>query len=616
MLVCPECRARYPEGTETCENDKSPLLPSEAFLDDAIVIEEGTMIGEYRVDRRLGSGTFGDVYAGEQPLIGKKVAIKLLNVKYASQPQVVSRFIAEARAVNRIRHRNIIDIFSFGVYADRRPYFVMELLDGITLSELLEKEKRLSLAEAIPILRGIADALDAAHQADITHRDLKPDNVFLATQKEGGYFPKLLDFGVAKLVDDELAHKTATGVAVGTPRYMSPEQCRGKSVDHRADIYSLGVLVHEMLTGKPLFDGDSAMDVLLKHTTEPPPPMSSCNPALPVELDAPVLAMLAKRPNARPTSAGAAIAALVAKTNNATAHAATLPSDPRGAGAVSGSSSGVVSEIHVSQGSVETTNIRAKAPPAGDEDGPPKPPGYRPSHLQETLDAKDVISAPGSKAPSPSSSDPEASKRTMGDTSTSSIPVSLPGETLRSEGPKAAPAAATLDEPVESAGNKDKLIPTVPPPHPKASRPTWLYALIGVAALGAGGFALSRVGSGGGSAQQAPQAPATVSAAKGASTVKLLFNVSPADAEVFLGDKRLGSVKDPIVLPRGSEEVQVRIAKQGYKESMLWVKPDQDQIVQALTLVADAPQAPSASATVTATGSAQKPKGPHRDLER
>lgn len=611
MLVCPECRARYPEGTETCENDKSPLLPSEAFLDDAIVIEEGTMIGEYRVDRRLGSGTFGDVYAGEQPLIGKKVAIKLLNVKYASQPQVVSRFIAEARAVNRIRHRNIIDIFSFGVYADRRPYFVMELLDGVTLSELLEKEKRLSLTDAIPILRGIADALDAAHQAGVTHRDLKPDNVFLASQKEGGYFPKLLDFGVAKLVDDELAHKTATGVAVGTPRYMSPEQCRGKTVDHRADIYSLGVLVHEMLTGKPLFDGESAMDVLLKHTTEPPPSMSSLNAALPAELDAPVLAMLAKRPNARPSSAGAAIAALVAKASS-TAHAATLPSDPRGAGAVSSS---VLPDIVVSQGGVETANLRPKAPPAASDDGPPKPPGYKPSHLQETLDAKDVISAPGSKAPSPSASDPEASKRTMGDTSTSSIPVSLPGETLRSEGPKPVVAAATLDEPPESAGSKDKLIPTVPPPHPKASRPTWLYALIGVAAVGAGGFALLGTMGGKGGAQQASQAPA-VSAAPVASTVKLRFNVSPADAEVFLGERRLGSVKDPIVIPRGAEEVQVRIVKQGYKEGMQWVKPDQDQIVQAMTLVPEAAQAPSASATATATGSVKKPKGPHGDLER
>ena len=124
------------------------------------------------------------------------------------------------------------------------------------------------MKRAIPILRGIADALDAAHEANVTHRDLKPDNIFLAIEKGGGYFAKLLDFGVAKLVSDDAAHKTATGIAIGTPRYMSPEQCRGKKVDHRTDVYALGVVIHEMLTGRPPFEGDSAVDVLFKHTTE------------------------------------------------------------------------------------------------------------------------------------------------------------------------------------------------------------------------------------------------------------------------------------------------------------------------------------------------------------
>jgi serine/threonine-protein kinase len=282
------------------------MLPAE----DA-PIEAGTMIGEYRVDRKLGSGTFGDVYAGEQPLIGKRVAIKLLHRKFSSDAEVVSRFVAEARAVNRIRHRNIIDIFSFGMLGDSRHYFVMELLDGLTLSELLHRERRLSLDTALPLFRGIASGLDAAHEAGITHRDLKPDNVFLAIERDGSFFPKLLDFGIAKLVDEEAAHKTATGVAMGTPRYMSPEQCRGKPVDHRADIYSLGVVIHEALTGQPLFDGDSSMDVLFKHTNEPPPRMSSVSPDLPPELDEPVLAMLAKRPKQRPASAGEAVAALI-----------------------------------------------------------------------------------------------------------------------------------------------------------------------------------------------------------------------------------------------------------------------------------------------------------------
>jgi len=325
MLTCLECGATYPDGTARCPKDGFALLADAPLA-------PGTMVGEYRVDRRLGAGTFGEVYAGEQPLIGKRVAIKLLHPKFSADPEVVSRFVAEARAVNRIRHRNIIDIFSFGLLGERRHYFVMELLDGLTLGELLARERRISVQKAIPILRGIAAALDAAHEAGVTHRDLKPDNIFLATEKDGSYFPKLLDFGIAKLVTEDMAHKTATGVAMGTPRYMSPEQVRGKKVDHRADIYALGVVIHEMLTGQPLFDGESAIDVVFKHTTDPPPAMSSVCADLPPELDAPVLAMVAKRPSARPSSAGKAVEALIDQAAMS-GQAATVRLDP-------GSSSG------------------------------------------------------------------------------------------------------------------------------------------------------------------------------------------------------------------------------------------------------------------------------------
>lgn len=175
---------------------------------------------------------------------------------------MISRFIAEARAVNKIRQRNIIDIFSFGVLPDlKRHYFVMELLDGLTLGALMNETGRLPLPVVFQIVRGIADALDAVHEAGITHRDLKPDNVFLATERDGTYFPKLLDFGIAKLLGETAAHTTGSGMVLGTPRYMSPEQARGKRADHRADIYALGVMIHEMVTGRPLFVGESSIDV-------------------------------------------------------------------------------------------------------------------------------------------------------------------------------------------------------------------------------------------------------------------------------------------------------------------------------------------------------------------
>ncbi|WP_437626860.1 serine/threonine-protein kinase [Sorangium sp. So ce1151] len=310
MATCSVCRVAYPDNVATCPEHGGALLPDEAFSGDDLELQPGAMIGEYRVERMLGAGTFGDVYAGEHPLIGKRVAIKVLNRRFASDPTVVSRFVGEARAVNRIRHRNIIDIFSFGVI-DERHYFVMELLDGLTLGALIRRERRLSPGRAASLLEGIADALDAAHAAGITHRDLKPENIFVATEKGGRYFPKLLDFGVAKLADEALAHKTATGVAVGTPAYMSPEQVRGKSVDHRADVYALGVIAHEMLTGTLLFEADSAMDVMMMHLLNEPPRASSVCADLPPELDAPVLAMLAKRAQERPPSAGAAVQALV-----------------------------------------------------------------------------------------------------------------------------------------------------------------------------------------------------------------------------------------------------------------------------------------------------------------
>lgn len=272
----------------------------------------GTVVGEYVISQKIGAGAFGDVYAGEHPIIGKKVAVKVLRRHVASDPDMISRLIAEARAVNKIRQINIVDIFSFGLLEDQqRHYIVMELLEGQTLGDLLRKNGRVSIAKVIHILQGIAAALDAVHEAGITHRDLKPDNVFLTMTRDGSYTPKLLDFGMAKLMGDDVAHRTSAGAVIGTPMYMSPEQARGKSADSRADIYALGVITHEMLTGTPPFLGDSGIDVLVQHVSEQPPPMSTICPDVPKVLDAPVLAMLAKRPGDRPATAGEAVRALV-----------------------------------------------------------------------------------------------------------------------------------------------------------------------------------------------------------------------------------------------------------------------------------------------------------------
>jgi len=277
----------------------------------------GTVVGEYRVEAKIGQGGFGTVYRAVHPLIGKSAAIKVLHRQFSANADMVNRFISEARAVNQIRHRGIIDIFSFGTLPDGRQYYVMELLDGMTLDELLQKRGRLSIDQALPILRSIARALDAAHNAGVAHRDLKPENVFLTFDDEGRPAPKLLDFGIAKLLDPgsisgSKGPRTQTGTPMGTPKYMSPEQARGVGVDHRTDVYSLGVMVFEMLTGEMPFKGEAVMDILLKQITEDPPKPSAVFDKLPPELDAPILKMLSKEAEQRPKTLTAAVEELAA----------------------------------------------------------------------------------------------------------------------------------------------------------------------------------------------------------------------------------------------------------------------------------------------------------------
>ncbi len=317
MATCPECFAHYEDEVESCAKDGARLLPDEACQRFDEELRRGDVVGEYRIEKKIGEGAYGKVYSALHPVIGKHAAIKVLNRKFSSDPQVVSRFVSEARAVNQIRHRHIIDIFSFGTLEDGLQYFVMELLEGSTLNKYLKQHGRLSPEEAIPILRGIGRALDAAHAASVAHRDLKPENVFVSFDEDGRCYPKLLDFGIAKLMGDEGEHHTRTGALMGSPGYMSPEQCRGKNVDHRTDIYAMGVMCHELLTGKRPFTGESTMDLMFKHAKEPPPPMSTLCPAIPASLDEPVLRMLAKEPADRPDTLAAAIDALALAAHHA-----------------------------------------------------------------------------------------------------------------------------------------------------------------------------------------------------------------------------------------------------------------------------------------------------------
>ncbi len=267
---------------------------------------DGTEIEGYVIDGILGKGGMGIVYSATHKVIGKRAAIKVLRSEVSQNPTTVERFIQEACAVNKIGHPNIIDIFDFGTLPDGRAYHLMDLMVGESLRKRLRRGP-LHASEAASVIDEVASALMAAHDKGFIHRDLKPDNVYLIDQDGTWPLVKLLDFGLAKLVPEvagPAAFITKTGVMLGTPEYMSPEQARGVGVDHRTDIYALGIVMFEVLTGQRPFpsSGDAFM-TLQYHAEEPPPSLASVLPDLPAEMVQLVDAMLAKEPAARPSLA-------------------------------------------------------------------------------------------------------------------------------------------------------------------------------------------------------------------------------------------------------------------------------------------------------------------------
>ena len=257
----------------------------------------GEVIGKYRITRKLGKGGMGVVYVGEHVMIGSPAVVKVLKTEVSEDRVTVERFFNEARAAAQIQHPAIVQVFDSGVHeASGSAFIVMELLGGESLSDRI-KRGPMPAAIAVAIARQIASALSAAHRAGIIHRDLKPDNLFLVPDpelREGRV--KVLDFGIAKLAMSNTAITTKTGDVFGTPAYMSPEQCHNASqVDERTDIYSLGCILHEMLTGKRLFGRGSVVETIAAHLLEDPAPPSEIVRGVPPALDRIVLRMLSKQ---------------------------------------------------------------------------------------------------------------------------------------------------------------------------------------------------------------------------------------------------------------------------------------------------------------------------------
>ena len=246
----------------------------------------------------------GAVYLGEHAMLSRPAAIKILLPALSQNREMVGRFFNEARAATAIRHPGIVEIYDFGFLPDGAAYIAMEMLDGESLASRLRRVGRLPVGATIEIGRQVAAALHAAHSKGITHRDLKPDNVFLIGDPEIGERVKLLDFGIAKLITEDAGNRTRTGVVMGTPVYMSPEQCRGTAaLDSRADLYSLGCMLYELLTGRPPFVADSAGEIIAHHLYFQPDPVRSHEGSVPEAFEQLIMSLLAKDPAMRPASA-------------------------------------------------------------------------------------------------------------------------------------------------------------------------------------------------------------------------------------------------------------------------------------------------------------------------
>jgi serine/threonine-protein kinase len=303
--------------------------PAEASRAAAPVVSDplvGATVGSFHVLRPLGRGGMGTVYLAEHPIIGSRVAIKFLHESMAASPELVARFYDEARAVNRIGHENIVGIFDLSMLPPNRYYIVMEYLDGESLAALLRRGA-VSVDEGLAILVQLCDALQCAHERGVVHRDLKPDNVFVL-RRRGAPFVKLLDFGIAKLRDAPAGGHTVAGMLVGTPEYMAPEQCDNRPVDARADVYALGVMAYQLLTGVLPFSGGIAQ-LLVAHLQEEPRPPRSVNGLLAPALEDAILRAMRKRPADRfPDMASFGAALSAAREARGPAPAAAQPAPP------------------------------------------------------------------------------------------------------------------------------------------------------------------------------------------------------------------------------------------------------------------------------------------------
>src|SRR5579883_2623061 len=294
--LCIACKQEFSGDEVTCPNDGTTLTP--LTMETSV----GSTIGDkYEILAVIGGGAMGLVYKARHMLMKRIVAVKMLHPNMLPDAATVKRFQKEAEALSCLNHPNILTVFDFGVSTQGHPYLVTDYLEGQTIAELLEQNQHLDWPRTIKIFMQVCSALAYAHKNGVVHRDIKPSNIMLTEFEENEDFVKILDFGIAKVLNEmseDSSQLTRTGEVFGSPLYMSPEQCRGKPLDARSDIYSLGCVMYRTLTGQPAFFGQDLVECLYKHVNEEPVPMCEVIPeaGIPSELDAVVLKCLAKDP--------------------------------------------------------------------------------------------------------------------------------------------------------------------------------------------------------------------------------------------------------------------------------------------------------------------------------
>ena len=310
MLQCPRCGRQFPDNVHLCPDDFTPLRADDTISDRPVDPLIGRVFdGKYRLEELLGGGGMGTVYRATHLLIERPVAIKVLSQRFVGDHTAQERFRREARAAGRMHHPNAVSVNDFGTTEDGWLYIVMELLEGRTLRDLLAHEAPLDPARAVSFMLQACAAVGAAHDANLIHRDLKPANIFIEQRPDLPAVAKVLDFGVAKFAvdeheDDDYQTLTQVGAIIGTPRYMSPEQCAGTApLTPASDVYSLGIILYEMLTGAVPFSAETPLALAMKQVTEAPRPPREIVPAIPRELETVVLHALAKQATARPPDA-------------------------------------------------------------------------------------------------------------------------------------------------------------------------------------------------------------------------------------------------------------------------------------------------------------------------